>query len=88
MRRRKFAGVLATAGIALGLVAAPIGEAKPIGPPGQLCKAFLAANPQITAKNAPGKCASFVAQGGNLEEKLPPELCNEVIGCVRPGPVE
>ncbi len=69
MRKTKLAGVLATSGLAVGLLAAPIAEAKPVGPPGQVCKAFLAANPaqtMFTGRNAQGKCASFVARGGTL----------------------
>ena len=69
MRKTKLAGVLATSGLVVGLLAAPIAEAKPIGPPGQVCKAFFAANPTQTlfvGRNAQGKCASFIARGGKL----------------------
>lgn len=73
MRRTKLAGVLATSGLAVGLLAAPIAEAKPIGPPGQVCKAFLAnpAQTMFAGRNAQGKCASFVARGGKLPPLLP-----------------
>jgi hypothetical protein len=88
MRRRRFAGVLAAAGIAVALVAAPIGQAKPAEAPGQSCQAFLEANPQIKVANARGVCAKLVARGVDLsEDDLPPELCDPVIGCVRPGPI-
>ena len=88
MRRTKFAGVLATAGIAVGLVTGPISEAKPLDAPGQACQAFLEANPQIKVAKAQGVCARLVAQGVDLsEDQLPPELCDPVIGCVRPGPI-
>ena len=71
MRKTKLAGVLVTSGLVVGLLAAPIAEAKPIGPPGQVCKAFFAANPTQTlfvGRNAQGKCASFIARGGKLPD--------------------
>ena len=86
MRRKKLTGLVVSAGLAVGLLAAPIAGAKPVAPPGQACHVFLMANPAITVENAQGTCASFVAQGGNLVDEFPPGLCNELTGC-RPPPI-
>ena len=68
MRRTKLVGVFAAAGLAAAALAAPAGADRTTAP-GQVCKAFLEANPgqmMFTGNNAQGKCASFVARGGTL----------------------
>ena len=68
MRRTKLVGVFAAAGLATAALAAPAGADRTTAP-GQVCKAFLEANPNqvlFTGSNAQGKCASFVAKGGQL----------------------
>ena len=68
MRRTKLLGLVAATAVAAGALAAPAGADRTTAP-GQVCKAFLA-TPEgqlmFTGNNAQGKCASFVAKGGQL----------------------